>query len=158
MHELLISAHVAAGTVGLVAAPVAGLARRRGRLHVRAGWAYQVCCAVLCLTALALVALDPSLWAFALIAVPTQAAAAGAVVVRRRRRPGWRPVHVQLALGSYVSFVTALVVQAAGGWWWVLPVAVGSTVVAVVTARVAAAAPPVRTAEPACDGAGALVP
>ena len=139
MHDLLLVAHVLAGAVGLVAAPVAALARSRRRLHVRAGWAYQACCAVLCGTALALVALDPSLWPFALLAVPTQAAAAGAVVVRRQRRPGWRALHVQLALGSYVSFVTALVVQAAGGWWWVLPVVVGSTVVGVVTARVAAA-------------------
>ena len=136
MHELLIAVHVVAGTVGLAVGPLAGLVRKQRGLHTAAGWAYQVSCAALCLSALALVALSPRLWPFALIAVPTQAAAAGAVVVRRRRRSGWRPLHVQLALGSYVSFVTALVVQVAGGWWWVVPVAVGSTVVAVVTARV----------------------
>ena len=136
MHELLIAVHVAAGAVGLVAGPLAGVVRKVRGLHTAAGWAYQACCAALCSTALALVALSPRLWPFALIAVPTQAAAAGAVVVRRRRRPGWRPLHVQLALGSYVSFVTALVVQVAGGWWWSVPVVVGTAVVAAVTARV----------------------
>lgn len=138
MHDLLIVGHVVAGTVGLVAGPVAGLARKQPGLHTVAGWAYQICCAVLCTSAVVLVGLQPSLWGFAVIAVLTQAAAVGSVVVRRRRRPGWLPMHVQLALGSYVSFVTALVVQMAGGFWWMLPVAVGSTVVSVVTARVAA--------------------
>jgi hypothetical protein len=136
MHDLLILAHVAAGAVGLAAGPLAGLARKRRGLHTTAGWAYQACCAVLCLSALALVALEPALWPFALIAVPTQLAAAGAVVVRRRRRPGWLPLHVQLVLGSYVSFVTALVVQVAGGSWWIVPVVVGSAVTSVATARV----------------------
>lgn len=139
MHELLIVAHIVAGTVGLAAGPVAGLARKQRGLHTVAGWIYQACCAVLCTSALALVALQPALWGFAVIAVATQAAAAGSVVVRRRRRPGWVPVHVQLALGSYVSFVTALVVQSAVGLWWVVPVVVGSTVVSVVTARVTVA-------------------
>jgi len=84
------------------------------------------------------VSADPSLWPFALIAVATQAAAAGAVVVRRRRRPGWLPQHVQLVLGSYVSFVTAFAVQAVGGLWaWVVPSSVGTVAVAVATTRVA---------------------
>ena len=135
MQDLLILAHVAAGAVGLLAGPVAGLARKRRGLHTTAGWTYQVCCAVLCLSALALVALDPGLWPFALIAVPTELAAAGAVVVRRRRRPGWLPMHVQLVLGSYVSFVTAFVVQTAGGFWWVVPVVAGSAAISVVMAR-----------------------
>lgn len=147
MHDLLIVAHVAAGAGGLAAAPVASFARKRRGLHTGAGWTYQVCCAVLCLSALALVALDPALWAFALIAVPTQLAAAGAVVVRRRRRPGWLPLHAQLVLGSYVSFVTALVVQTAGGLWWVVPVGIGSAVITLVVARLSAtAAGPVATA------------
>ena len=142
MRDPLIVVHVLAGIVGLLAGPVAGLARKRRGLHTVAGWTYQVSCAALCTTALALVALDPALWAFALIAVPTQLAAAAAVLVRRRGRPGWLPLHVQLVLSSYVSFVTAFVVQAAGGLWWVVPVAVGSTVVSVVTARVSASARP----------------
>jgi hypothetical protein len=138
MHDLLILAHIVAGTVGLAAGPVAGLARKQHGLHTVAGWTYQICCAVLCTSALALVAMQPALWGFAVIAVLTEAAAVGAVVVRRRRRSGWQPKHVQLVLSSYVSFVTGLVVQTAGGLWWVVPVVIGSTVVSVVTGRVAA--------------------
>lgn len=139
LHTCLIGAHVLAGGLGLVAGPVAMRARKGGRLHVPAGWAYQVCCGTLCATALALVALDPSLWGFALIAVATEAAAVGAVVVRRRRRPGWVPRHANLALSSYVSFVTAFVVQTAGGFWWLLPVAAGTVAVSRTVARLTVA-------------------
>lgn len=138
MHSVLIVLHVAAGALGLLAGPLALVAAERAGRHPAAGWVYQACCLVLCTTALLLVALDPALWGFAVIAVLTEGAAAGAVLVRRRRRPGWVPRHVRLALGSYVSFVTAFVVQSAGGLWWVVPTVVGSTLVGVVTARVAA--------------------
>jgi hypothetical protein len=152
----LIVAHVAAGALGLLAGPLAMAATHRGARHRAAGWAYQACCLVLCTSALLLVARDPGLWGFAVIAVLTQLAAAGAVLVRRLRRPGWLPLHVQLALGSYVSFVTAFVVQTAGGLWWVLPVAVGSAATSVVTARVAASTG--RTAAPAGPGAAGARP
>lgn len=83
-----------------------------------------------------LVALEPRLWPFLLIAAPTQAAAAAAIVVRRRHRRGWLPLHVQLVLGSYVSFVTAFAVNTVGGLLsWLVPSAVGSIVVALATAR-----------------------
>ncbi len=91
MHDLLILAHIVAGTVGLAAGPVAGLARKQQGLHTVAGWTYQICCAVLCTSALALVAMQPALWGFAVIAVLTEAAAVGAVVVRRRRVPAGSP-------------------------------------------------------------------
>jgi hypothetical protein len=142
MPDLFVTAHVTAGAVGLAVGPAAALARRKARgWHTAAGWMYQACCAVLCTTALAFVVLDPSLWPFALIAVGTQLAAVAAVVVRRRRRRGWIPLHVQLALSSYVSFVTAFSVQTFDGALlaWVVPVALGSTVVSIVTTRVARA-------------------
>ena len=139
MPDLVLAVHVLAGGVGLLAAPVAALARKAPGLHTRAGWTYQVCVVVLTVTTGWLVVLDPALWPFLLIAAPTQAAAAAAVVVRRRRRPGWRPLHVQLALGSWVSFVTAFSVDTVGGVaGWLVPSAVGSVLVAVVTARVSA--------------------
>lgn len=140
MPDVVLVLHVLAGALGLVAGPVAGFARKTRGLHTAAGWAYQACTAVLCLTTLVLVALDPSLWPFALLAVPTWAAAVAGVVVRRRRRPGWVAVHVQLVLGSYVSFVTAFTVQTVGGpASWLVPAALGSLVVNVVTRRVAGA-------------------
>jgi len=138
VHSVLLVLHIAAGSAGLLAGPVAMAASKHRGLHTTAGWTYQVCCAVLCASALGLVALNLSLWGFAVIAVATEASAAAGVVVRRRRRPGWLALHVQLVLGSYVSFVTALVVVTAGGLWWVLPVALGSAGVSVTTGRVAA--------------------
>lgn len=138
LHDLLLTAHVAAGALGLLAGPVAvaaALRPRPARWHRCLGRTYQVCCAVLCSTTLALVVLDPGLWPFALIAGATQVGAAASVVVRRRRRPGWLRAHVRLAMGSWVSFLTAFVVQSAGGLWWVVPVLLGSSAVAVTTAR-----------------------
>lgn len=154
MPDLLVIGHVGAGAAGLLLGPVAALARRKAvGLHTVAGWAYQLCCAVLCTTALGFVLLDPSLWPFALIAVPTQAAAVAAVVVRRRRRPGWLPLHVGLALGSYVSFVTAFSVQTFGGVLlsWVVPSALGTAAVTVVAGRISRAqrVPRQRTASSA---------
>ena len=138
MHDAVLVLHVAAGAVGLLAGPVAGVARKTRGLHTVAGWTYQGCVALLTATTVVLVALDPALWPFLLIAVPTQAAAVAAVVVRRRRRRGWLPLHVQCVLGSYVSFVTAFAVNTVGGVAsWLLPTALGSAVVAVTTARVA---------------------
>ena len=140
MPDAVLALHVAAGGVGLLAGPVAGLARKARGLHTVAGWTYQGSVAVLTATTAALVALDPGLWPFLLIALPTQAAAAAAVLVRRRRRRGWLPLHVQLVLGSYVSFVTAFTVNTVGGLAsWLLPSALGTALVAVTTARVARA-------------------
>jgi hypothetical protein len=135
LHAALLVPHIVAGSLGLAAGVAAGLVPKRAGWHPLLGWTYQACCAVLCLSALGLVALDPGLWAFALIAVGTEAGAVGGVVVRRRRRPGWIPLHANLVLSSYVSFVTALVVQTIGGWAWVVPVVVGSAVISVVVGR-----------------------
>jgi hypothetical protein len=139
LHAALLVPHIAAGSVGLAAGLGAALMPKSAGWHTLLGWTYQACCAVLCVSALGLVALDPSLWGFALIGVGTEACALGGVVVRRRRRPGWIPLHASLVLSSYVSFVTALVVQTVGGWAWVVPVALGSTLISVVVGRLTAA-------------------
>ena len=137
MQDVTLTLHVLAGVVGLAAGPLAACARKSRGLHTVAGWTYQSCVAVLCASTLLLVAADATLWPFVLLAVPTWAAAVAGVVVRRRRRPGWVAVHVQLLLGSYVSFVTAFCVQTIGGLAsWLVPVAVGSTVVSLVAAKV----------------------
>ena len=139
MTDPVLVVHVAAGAVGLLCAPVAACARKRRGLHTAAGWTYCGCVAALCASALAMVVRDLTLWPFVPLAVGTSAAAAAGLVSRRRARPGWLPRHVQLLLGSYVSFVTAFTVQTVGGpLSWLIPVVVGSTVVSVVTARTAA--------------------
>lgn len=132
----IMLAHITAGTLGLGAGPVAMLAGKHRGLHTTAGWAYQVCCAVLCGSALLFVVRDIGFWGFGIIAVATETCAAGSVVVRRRHRVGWMPRHVNLALSSYVSFVTAFVVVTAGGFWWVLPVVAGSVLISVVVSRI----------------------
>ena len=137
MPDVVLSLHIAAGGIGLLTGPVAGLARKAPGLHTVAGWTFQAAVLVLTATTVGLVALDPGRWPFLLIAVPTQAAAAAAVAVRRRRRRGWLPLHVQLVLSSYVSFVTGFTVNTVGGVAsWLVPSVVGSLVVATVTARV----------------------
>ena len=139
MTDALLLVHVLAGGLGLLCAPVAALVRKRRGLHTAAGWIYCACVLALCASALLMVVRDLSLWPFVPLAVGTSAAAAGGVVSRRRARPGWLPRHVQLLLGSYVSFVTAFTVQTVGGLLsWLVPVVVGSTVVSVVTARTTA--------------------
>jgi len=111
-HSVVLGAHIAAGTAGLVIGPIAMIApKRRGR-HTRAGLAYQVVVALLTATALVLVAFAPGrLWGFVLIAVGDRVRCG-----RRLDRPsvaGGRAgcrVMSGLMAGSYVSFVTALLV------------------------------------------------
>ncbi len=133
MRTVLLIVHVAAGSMGLVVAPVAMLApKRRGR-HTSTGVVYQGATAALCASAIGLAALRPALWWLGLIAVATEAAALGGWLVRRRRRPGWLPMHVSLMCGSYISFVTAfLVVNLGLGSWpaWIAPTLIGSPLIA----------------------------
>lgn len=138
MRSMLLIPHIAAGFVGLLAGAVALSApKRRGR-HVNAGTVYQGAAAVLNVSALGLVVLDPSLWWLGLIAVATQVAAASGWVVARRRRPGWLVWHVNLVAGSYVSFVTAfLVVNIDSLLAWILPTLVASPLIARASARAA---------------------
>ena len=136
-HSVVLGAHIAAGTAGLVIGPIAMIApKRRGR-HIRAGLAYQVVVALLTATALVLVAFAPGrLWGFVLIAVATECAAVAGWIVQRRRRPGWLPRHVGLMAGSYVSFVTALlVVNWPSPLAWILPTVIGTPLIARTAAR-----------------------
>lgn len=154
VHCTLLALHVLAGAVGLALGPFVVRAGWRGhrargrsardvrRAHVRLGWPYAWTTATLCGTAVALVALDPALWGFLLIAGGTSAAVLVAIVARRRHRPGWEQMHVRAACGSYVAFPTALSVQVLPPWGWVAVVVVGS----VWTARQTAAAARTTTA------------
>ncbi|MGI8549830.1 MAG: hypothetical protein ACR2PL_03375 [Dehalococcoidia bacterium] len=138
MHTLLLFIHICAGVTGLLLGPLAMTARKRRGLHTRAGTAYQVAVAVLTASAvgLAMLAWD-RLWWFVLIAAGTEAAALGGLWVRRRRFAGWLPWHVSLMCGSYVSFVTALLVVNWGSpLAWILPTVIGSPLITRAAARV----------------------
>jgi len=106
LHAVVLGTHVAAGSAGLVAGPIAMLARKERGWHTRAGLIYQAAIALLAASALGLVAFAPArLWGFALIAAATELTALAGWRARRRHRPGWVALHVGLMAGSYVSLV-----------------------------------------------------
>jgi len=122
MRTPLLVVHIAAGSAGLIFGLIAMFLPKRAPWHPRVGDAYQVSVALLCASALGLVALEPGLWGLGLIA---------GLAVRRRQRAGWIAVHVNLMGGSYISLVTAfLVVNLGGPVAWVLPSLAGSPLIA----------------------------
>ena len=135
MRTILLALHIAAGGAGLLIGPAAiaaALRDQRDTLPVRA---YVGAVTVLTASAAGLVALNPALWPFLLLAAGTEAA----VLLARTAYPLDR--HVRLACGSYVSLVTALlVVSWASILAWVLPTVVGTMLVERVSRR-----PPART-------------
>ena len=146
MHGALLGIHIAAGSLGLLLGPLAMTAPKRPGRHTRAGLAYQAATAFLAITAIGLAVYNWSeLWFLALIAIGTEAAALGGWLVQERRRPGWLTVHISLMCGSYISFVTALLVANSNSIVaWILPTIVGSPLIAwaavrVTTGRTAAA-------------------
>lgn len=136
MRALVLAVHILSGGLGLLAGPLAMLARKRplrgGRAwHRQIGLLYQGCVTGLCLSALGLVLFNPSVWWLALIAIGTQVAALVGWRSAPSRRGGDVGVHVTAMCSSYVSFVTAfLVVNFDGLLWWVLPTVVGSPLIA----------------------------
>jgi hypothetical protein len=135
MRMTLLAVHIAAGAAGLLVGPAAMAAALRDRRHTPASRAYVLSVTVLTGTAAGLVALNPTLWPFLLLAAGTEVA----VVMARTAQPLDR--HVRLVCGSYVSLVTALVVVSWGSVLaWVLPTVIGTVLVERATRR-----PPART-------------
>lgn len=131
MDVAVLTVHIIAGTTGLALGPLLLIPRWYRRL----GGAYQIAIVALTVTALVLVALDPSrLWWLAPIAVVTQVAAATGWFLTRR--DGRSPMATRLLGGSYVSLVTALLVVSWGGpLAWVLPTVIGVVLVETAAAR-----------------------
>ncbi|MFG1927739.1 hypothetical protein [Cryptosporangium sp. NPDC048952] len=145
LRTVLLSLHIAAGSFGLLVGPVAMLVRKRRGWHTRLGIVYQGLVAALCLTGFGLVAINPDVWWLAAIGAATWAAASIGWWVRRRQRPGWVSLHVSFMCGSYVSFLTAFLVNVWGSpLSWIIPTIVGSPWIAYASAR--AGARPRRTA------------
>jgi len=126
MRGVVLAVHVLAGCGGLLLGPWAVRS-------LRAEDAYVLAVAVLGTTALGLVALTPSSWPLAPVAVATGLAAATGRRLRGRGRPGLR---LRLSGGSYVALVTALLVVRTGGVLaWLLPTAVGVLLLEAAAAR-----------------------
>lgn len=136
MHTAFLIVHVICGGLGLLIGPLAMAVRKRPRRagvhwHRQLGLAYQATVTGLCVSALGLVALKPSVWWLGVIAVATQASAAVGWLTRPSRRPAKLTTHIAAMCGSYISFVTAfLVVNIDGLVWWFLPTIVGSPLIA----------------------------
>lgn len=147
LHTVLLSAHITAGSLGLIIGPLAMIAKKTPGPHTRLGLIYQAVVAVLAVSAVGLVVLSPArLWPFGVIAVATETAALAGWAAKRRRRPGWLVWHVSLMCGSYVSFVTAfLVVNWESPLAWILPTVIGSPLIARAAGRAGAPAPSGRT-------------
>jgi hypothetical protein len=133
MRTLLLTVHISSGTLGLLAGPLAMLLPKRRGWHPRIGRIYQLCVALICLTAVGLAVMQPALWWLGVIAAATWAAALAGWQLGRRRPPGWLPWHISLMCGSYISLVTALLVVNLGVHAiiaWALPTVVGSPLIA----------------------------
>jgi hypothetical protein len=143
MRSMLLVAHVAAGVAGLLIGPAAMAASLRDRRHPVAATAYLSAVTVLTVTAGGLVALDPALWPFLILAAGTESA----VLLARSAQPIDR--HVRLVCGSYVSLVTALLVVSWGSILaWVLPTVIGTVLVEGATRHLPLARTPSRTLPP----------
>jgi hypothetical protein len=154
VRPFLLAVHIAAGGAGLLLGPLAMALPKRPGWHPRVGRAYQVAVALLTTSAVGLVVLEPALWWLALIGAATEAAALAGWAVRRRAlrvlthrkdpsgyvrtRPGWRPLHLRLMCGSYVSLVTAfLVVNVSSPLVWVLPTVIAFPLISLAAKRAA---------------------
>jgi hypothetical protein len=144
MRMFLLTVHITSGSLALLAGPLAMLAPKRPGLHPRLGRAYQLFIALLCVSALGLVIMQPGLWWLGVIAAATWAAALAGWWVRRRQPPGWLPWHVSLMCGSYISLVTALLVVNLGTRApiaWIAPTVAGSPLIALTNIRLLRRAP-----------------
>ena len=125
-RAVVLAVHVLAGCGGLLLGPWALRSRQ-------AEDAYVLAVAVLGAAALVLVALTPTFFPLAPVAVATVLAATAG---RRLRDQGRPRVRLRLAGGSYVALVTALLVVRTGGVLaWLLPTVVGVLVLETAAAR-----------------------
>lgn len=134
MYSTLLIMHIAAAIIGLtLAAPILLAPKRRG-VHTLLGKVYGGALLTMCLTALALVAYQPSvLWPLAIIAVFVLCLAIPGLWLALRRPRGWFIWHLNLMSSSVIAFITALAVQMTemdNPFAWIMPTIVGSPLIA----------------------------
>ena len=131
MSDILLTLHVAAGSLGLALGPVALWRSKGGPALVGAvGVAYLASVLAVSGTAVGLVALDWSeLWWLTILAVFSSALAVLAVLAPALRFRGWARACAHGEGGSYIALVTALLVVSVDGSGavaaWTLPTLVG---------------------------------
>lgn len=118
LHTALLSAHVLAGTAGLVLGPVAmtqDTCRFRAGRGVTdpASGLYRGAVLLVCLSAVGLVLENrPELWWLIAVSMLTYALAVLARESAKRRFRGWSHAYAHGQGGSYIALVTALIVVA----------------------------------------------
>lgn len=142
-HDIVLALHVAAGALGLVLGPLTILAERTRPHRSRAGLAYHWSVLGVAVTAVGLVAFDPSrLWWLAPLAALSYGLALLGVVASRRHGDRWVRLHARGQGGSYIALVTALLVVSLDGpvgiAAWILPSLVGHRLVERRVARLSA--------------------
>lgn len=159
LHDILLTLHVAAGSLGLVFGPLA-LWRSRGAPALpgsRTGEAYLWCVLVTSLTAVGLVGFDwPQLWWLTLLAAFAASLALLAVVAPGARFRGWERACAHGEGGSYIALVTALLVVSVEGpasfVAWTLPTLAGLPLIEVRAARLRERRCPPRARSSAAPG------
>ncbi|MDA2807554.1 hypothetical protein [Nocardiopsis suaedae] len=132
MHTALLTLHIAAGTIGLVAALAALTARKRRGLHTVSGRVFGATVVVVAVTTYALLPFAPDMWWLGIVAAATLAAvAAGVHLARRKPVPNWYRIHLVLMMSAVIAYVTPVAVQFADGnvLAWILPTVVGSPLI-----------------------------
>src|ERR1700744_6493885 len=139
MRIFLLTTHITAGSLGLLAGPMAMMMPKRPGWHTRLGLTYQLLIASLCLSAGGFTTPKPTLWGLGVTAALTGPAALGGWWARRRQPRGWLQLHVSLMCGSYISLVTALLVVNSPGSpiAWLAPTAVGTPLITWTNIRLA---------------------
>jgi hypothetical protein len=142
IQDALLIIHIVCGAVGLVVAALALFAPKRRGWHTRLGRIYLLAVAGIVSTTLGLFLYAPTeLLGLGIIGIATGICAGlGFWMVRARpmlRGGTWFTWHLNLMSSSYISFVTAFLVQMTDGHLlaWLLPTIIGSPLIALRTAR-----------------------
>jgi hypothetical protein len=141
LHGAVLTAHIAAGSAGLVLGPIAAFTSKRRGIHTRVGTYYYWAFVVLFLTALGLAALNWSeVWWLALVGAGSYAFALLGYLAATRRWDGWLVAHVSGQGGSYIAMTTAVLVVnfgTASALAWIAPTVIGSPLIFWVNVQIA---------------------
>jgi uncharacterized membrane protein len=140
VRDVLLAAHIAAGSVGLLMLPVIIVRPKGTAAHRRLGRGFLWCLRIVTISAVGLAVIDfAQLWWFVLIAAFSLALGEVGSRAWRQRFDVAVQRHLAGMGGAGIAFVTAVLVVNFGTLnpvAWVLPTVVGSPIIALTTRRV----------------------